>query len=155
ATVSNAKCAPTMPSSRLAWSPRDCSSISPPPHPSLFGVPSGLGCAPFVPTSRHRSLSSPKRCARHFPNFSCGLQETTPSRNSSPSVRTCKTCQVSAWLRKQKQGLLSPVERLRKFEHALGRRVSPFRRMRVVVQVTAHARELRVFREGEVPADQR
>jgi RNA-directed DNA polymerase len=37
ATASNAKCAPTMPSSRLALSPRDCSSISPSPHPSLFG----------------------------------------------------------------------------------------------------------------------
>src|ERR1700675_513695 len=95
-----------MPSSRLAWSPRDCSSISPSPHPSLFGVPSGLGCAPFVPTSRHRSLSWQKRCARHFPNFSWVLQKAIPSRNSSPSGRTCKTCQFSAWLRKQKQGLL-------------------------------------------------
>src|SRR5215471_8107922 len=103
-----------MPSSRLAWSPRDCSSISPSPHPSLFGVPSGLGCAPFVPTSRHRSLSSPKRCARHFPNFSWVLQKTTPSRNSSPSVRTCKTCQVSAWLRKPKQGLLSKKKERKK-----------------------------------------
>src|SRR4249919_3140567 len=95
-----------MPSSRLAWSPRDCSSISPSPHPSLFGVPSGLGCAPFVPTSRHRSLSWQKRCARHFPNFSWGLQKAFPSRNSSPSGRTCKTCHFSAWLRKQKTGTL-------------------------------------------------
>src|SRR6516162_2282462 len=107
ATVSNAKCAPTMPSSRLAWSPRDCSSISPSPHPNLFGVRLGLGCAPFVPTSRHRSLSWQKRCARHFPNISWVLQKAIPSRNSSPSGRTCKTCQFSAWLRKQKQGLLS------------------------------------------------
>src|SRR5271169_4263600 len=98
-----------MPSSRLALSPRDCSSISPSPHPSLFGVPSGLGCAPFVPASRHRSLSWQKRYARHFPNFSWVLQKAIPSRNSSPSGRTCKTCQFSAWLRKQKQGLLSTV----------------------------------------------
>jgi hypothetical protein len=85
--LSNAKCAPTMPSSRLAWSSRDCSIISPPPHPSLFGVPSGLGCAPFVPTSRHRSLSWQKRCAKHFPNFSWVLQKAIPSRNSSSSHR--------------------------------------------------------------------
>src|SRR5271169_5861141 len=95
-----------MPSSRLALSPRDCSSISPSPHPSLFGVPSGLGCAPFVPAFRHRSLSWQKRCARRFPNFSWVPQKAIPSRNSSPSGRTCKTCQFSAWLRKQKQGLL-------------------------------------------------
>src|SRR5271169_409384 len=105
-----------MPSSRLALSPRDCSSISPSPHPSLFGVPSGLGCAPFVPASRHRSLSRQKRCARHFPNFSWVPQKAIPSRNSSPSGRTCKTCQFSAWLRKQKQGLL------RWLEHALIKR---------------------------------
>ena len=71
---------------------------------SLFGVPSGLGCAPFVPASRHGSLSWQKRCARHFPNFSWVPQKAIPSRNSSPSGRTCKTCQFSAWLRKQKQG---------------------------------------------------
>src|SRR5262245_15490420 len=45
-----------------------------------------------------------------------------------------------------------PVERLRKFEHALGRRVPAFRRMRVVVQVAAHAHETVALREGEVPA---
>jgi len=65
------------------------------------------GCAPFVPTPRHRSLSWQKRCARHFPNLSWVLQKAIPSRNSSPSGRTCKTCQFSAWPRKQKQGLLS------------------------------------------------
>ena len=35
----------------------------------------------------------------------------------------------------------APVERLRKLEHALGWRVPAFRRMRVVVQVAAHAHE--------------
>src|SRR6202050_1395116 len=103
-----------MPSFSLALSPRDCSSISPSPHPSLFGVPSGLGCAPFVPASRHRSLSWQKRCARHFPNFSWVPQKAIPSRNSSPSGRTCKTCQFSAWLRKQKQGLLRSVHSFEK-----------------------------------------
>ena len=38
----------------------------------------------------------------------------------------------------------APVERLRKLKHALGRRVPAFRRMRVVVQVAAHAHELRL-----------
>ena len=47
-----------------------------------------------------------KALARHFPNFSWILQKAIPSRNSSLSGRTCKTCQFSAWLRKQKQGLL-------------------------------------------------
>src|SRR5215468_1593638 len=46
----------------------------------------------------------------------------------------------------------APVERLRKLEHTLGRRVPTFRRMRVVVQVAAHAHEPRALREGEVPA---
>ena len=46
----------------------------------------------------------------------------------------------------------APVERLRELKHALGRRVPAFRRMRVVVQVAAHARKPRAFREGEVPA---
>src|SRR5215471_168155 len=125
ATVSNAKCAPTMPSSRLAWSPRDCSNISPSPHPSLFGVPSGLGCAPFAPTTRHRSLSWQKRWARHFPNFSWGLQKAIPSRNSWSSGRTCKTYQFSAWLRKQKQGLLSQgLLTSKRFELALGSRLA-------------------------------
>src|SRR5215831_11391016 len=45
-----------------------------------------------------------------------------------------------------------PVERLRKLEHALGRRIPAFRRIRVVVQIAAHAHEPRAFREGEVPA---
>src|SRR5207244_1725557 len=39
----------------------------------------------------------------------------------------------------------APVERLRKLEHALSRRVPAFRRMRVVVQVAAHAHEPRAF----------
>src|ERR1700745_2582072 len=49
----------------------------------------------------------------------------------------------------------APIERLRKLAHAFGWRVPAFRRMRVVVQVAAHAHEPRAFREGEVPAHRR
>jgi len=47
------------------------------------------------------------RCARHFPNFSWLPQKAILSRNSSLSGRTQKICGLSAWLREQKDGLLS------------------------------------------------
>src|SRR5580704_16417545 len=56
--VSNAKCALIMPSSRPQLMPRDCFSILPSLHPSLFGTPSGPGCEPLVLASRHQNLSA-------------------------------------------------------------------------------------------------
>src|SRR6202162_2616219 len=96
-----------MPSSRPASSPRDCSSISPSLLPSSSGTRSGPGCEPFVPVSRHRSLSWQTRCARHFPIFSWVPQKAILSRNSSPSAKTPKICGFSAWPREQKEVLLS------------------------------------------------
>ena len=55
--VSNAKCTLIMPSSRPQLLPRDCSSILPSLHPSLFGTPSAPGREPFVLASRHPNLS--------------------------------------------------------------------------------------------------
>src|SRR5439155_22079810 len=96
-----------MPSFRLALSPRDCSSISLSLPPSLSGTRSGPGCEPFALASRHRNLSSQTPCARHFPIFSWLPQKPILSRNSSPIGRTRKICGFSAWLRDQKDGLLS------------------------------------------------
>jgi hypothetical protein len=105
--VSNAKCAPITPSSRPVSSPRDCSSISLSSPRSSSGTPSGPGCEPFAPVSHHRSWSSQKHCARHFPTFSWLPRKAILSRNSSPSGRTRKICGFSAWLRDQNDGLLS------------------------------------------------
>src|ERR1700687_920602 len=96
----------SFPSSRPASSPRDCSSISPSLLPSSSGTRSGPGCEPFVPVSRHRSLSWQTRCARHFPIFSWVPQKAILSRNSSPSAKTPKICGFSAWPREQKEVLL-------------------------------------------------
>src|SRR6516162_5327091 len=106
-TVSNAKSAPIIPSSRPALSPRGCSSISLSLLPSWFGTPSAPGCEPFVPASRPPNSSWQTRYARHFPNFSWLPQKAILSPNSSLSGRTQKICGLSAWLREQKDGLLS------------------------------------------------
>jgi hypothetical protein len=73
----------------------------------LVGTPSAPGCEPFVPASRPANSSWQLRCARHFPNFSWLQQKAILSRNSSLSGRTQKICGLSAWLREQKDGLLS------------------------------------------------
>src|SRR6516162_8030818 len=109
-TVSNAKCAHIIPSSRPALSPRGCSSISLGLLQSWFGTPSAPGCEPFVPESRPPNLSSQTRSARHFPNFSWLPQRAILSRNSSLSGRTQQICGFSAWLREQKDGLLRGKE---------------------------------------------
>src|SRR5437762_4431908 len=112
--MSNAKFMLTMSSYRLVLSPRDYSSISPSFHPSSFGTRSGPGCEPFVPASRHQSLSLQMRCARHFHNFSWRPPKTILSRNSSPIARTTRICGYSAWPHEHKEALLSTkVEHLK------------------------------------------
>src|SRR5262249_39863586 len=54
-----------------------------------------------------RCASLQMRCARHFLNFSWLPQKPILSRNSSLSGGTQKICGLSAWLREQKDGLLS------------------------------------------------
>src|SRR6266700_5831738 len=105
--MSNAKSTLIMPSYRPASSPRDCSSISPSFLPSSFGIRSGPGSEPFVPASRHQSLSSQTRCARHFPNFSWVPPKAILSRNSSQIGKTTEICGYSAWPHELKEALLS------------------------------------------------
>src|SRR6516162_4100957 len=71
--------------------------------PASFGEP-------FVPASRPPNWSWQTRYARHFPNFSWLPQKAILSLKSSLSGRTQKICGLSAWLREQKDGLLS-IER--------------------------------------------
>src|SRR5438552_10686812 len=99
-----------MSSSRPASSPRGCSSISPSFLPGSFGTRSDPGSVPFVPASRHRSLSLQTRCARHFPNFSWLPPKTILSRNSSPIGKTTRIRGCSAWLHDQQGGTLENVE---------------------------------------------
>ena len=77
--------------------------------PAPFGIRSGPGCKPFVPASRPPNSSWQTRYARHFPNFSWLPQKAILSPNSSLSGRTQKICGLSAWLREQKDGLLSTI----------------------------------------------
>ena len=56
----------------------------------------GPGSEPFVPASRHRSLSLQMRYARHFPNFSWVPLKAILSRISSPNAKTKGICAYSA-----------------------------------------------------------
>src|SRR6516164_9177001 len=85
--------------------PMSCRRCSPAP----FGIRSGPGCKPFVPASRPPNSSWQTRYARHFPNLSWLPQKAILSQNSSLSGRTQKICGLSAWLREQKDGLLSEL----------------------------------------------
>jgi len=108
ATVSNAKCAPTMPSFRLALSPRDCSSISPSPHPSLFGVPSGLGCAPFVPASPPSEFVVAKALRQTLPEFLMGpAKSDSLTKFIAGAAGHAKHANFPLGFVNKKQGLLS------------------------------------------------
>src|SRR6516165_6958832 len=78
--------------------------------PASFGIRSGPVCEPFVPAFRPPNSLWQTRYARHFPNFSWLPQKAILSPNSSLSGRTQKICGLSAWLREQKDGLLSSKE---------------------------------------------
>ena len=69
----------------------------------VWELDSGPGCEPFVPASRHRSLSLQTPCDRHFPIFSWVPQKAILSRNSSPSAKTHKICRFSACLLNKKR----------------------------------------------------
>src|SRR6516162_5456070 len=83
--------------------------------PASFGEP-------FVPASRPPNWSWQTRYARHFPNFSWLPQKAILSPNSSLSGRTQKICGLSAWLREQKDGLLSIVQYQNKIGDLEGQR---------------------------------
>ena len=99
-----------MPSSRLALSPRDCSSISPSPLPSSFGTHSGPGSNH---SSRHPAIGvcRCKRPATDTSRFSPGSRKKRFSHEiHHRAPRHTKYADFSLGLLKQKMELLRSTE---------------------------------------------